>query len=110
MSTLTVKSAIENHAKGNITLIDVRDMAEVKASGLAAGALHIPMAILAIKTDPKSPDFDARIAADRPVAIYCAAGGRAGMAAATLKRFGFDAHNIGGFGDWASAGGPVSRG
>jgi rhodanese-related sulfurtransferase len=109
MTLITVQNAVALASTGAITLLDVRDLAEVRASGQALGALHIPMAVLAIKVDPKSPDFDARITAGKPVAIYCAAGGRAGMAAATLKRFGFDAHNIGGFGDWVSAGGPVSR-
>ena len=47
--------------------------------------------------------------AGKPIAVYCAVGGRAGMAAQALAGMGFEVHNIGGFGDWANAGGPVSR-
>lgn len=106
---MTLKSTISAAANGDVTIIDVREHAEVQSSGQAKGALHIPLALLAMKADPKSPDYDARIAAGKPVAVYCAMGGRAGMAAQTLARLGYDAQNIGGFSDWVAAGGPVQR-
>lgn len=105
----TMQDIITAAASGAVTVIDVREAAEISASGHAKGALHIPLGLLALKADPKSPDFDPRLAQDKPVAIYCAAGGRAGMAAQTLGNFGYEAMNIGGFADWAAAGGPVSR-
>jgi rhodanese-related sulfurtransferase len=106
---MTLKDTISAASKGDITIIDVREMAEVQSSGQAAGALHIPLALLALKADPKSPDYDARIAAGKPVAVYCAMGGRAGMAAQTLGKLGYNATNIGGFSDWVAAGGAVQR-
>jgi rhodanese-related sulfurtransferase len=109
MSYTSIQDVIKAAASGSVTVIDVREASEVQASGQAKGALHIPMATLAMKADPKSPDYDVRIAQGKPIAIYCAAGGRAGMAATTLGRMGYEAMNIGGFGDWAAAGGPVSR-
>lgn len=108
MSSLTVAQAITQSSNGSLTVIDVRETAEVQASGLAAGALHIPLALLPLRADPKAPGFDARLAKGKRVAIYCAKGGRAGMAAQTLARMGYEAHNIGGFGDWVGAGGPVA--
>jgi rhodanese-related sulfurtransferase len=109
MAYNSIQDVIQAAASGAITVIDVRETSEVQASGLAKGALHIPLATLAMKADPKSPDHDARIAQGKPIAVYCAVGGRAGMAATTLGRMGYDTMNIGGFGDWAAAGGPVSR-
>ena len=108
MAYNSIQDVIKAAASGAITVIDVREASEVQASGQAKGALHIPLATLALKADPKSPDYDARIAQGKPIAVYCAAGGRAGMAATTLGRMGYEAVNIGGFGDWAAAGGPVS--
>ncbi len=102
MSKLTAKDAIAKAASGAITVLDVREASEIAASGMAAGALHIPLSMVPLQAGSK-------IAADRPVAVYCAVGGRAGMAAQALAKLGYDAHNIGGFGDWAAAGGPVSR-
>lgn len=109
MGLHSLKDVITAAAKGDVTVIDVREAAEVAASGQAKGALHIPMAMLAMRADAKGPSYDNRIDPKKPVAIYCAAGGRAGMAAMTMKQLGYDAMNIGGFGDWAAAGGPVAR-
>lgn len=94
---------------GDVTVIDVREAAEVAASGQATGALHIPLALLALKADPNGGSYDVRIDPAKPVAVYCAAGGRAGVAVATLASLGYEAINIGGFGEWVNAGGPVTR-
>lgn len=109
MANISLKDVIHNAAKGAVTIIDVREASELRASGQAKDALHIPLALLAMKANPKSPDFDKRLNLGKPVAVYCAMGGRAGLAAQTLQNLGYDAMNIGGFGDWAAAGGPVSR-
>ncbi len=102
MSQITAKDAIAKAAKGEITVLDVREANELAASGKAAGAVHIPLALVALQAAEKLP-------AGKPIAVYCAVGGRAGMAAQALAGMGFEVHNIGGFGDWANAGGPVSR-
>jgi rhodanese-related sulfurtransferase len=109
MSKLSPKDAIIKAAKGEITVIDVREAAEIAATGKAAGALHIPLALLGMRADPKGGSYEPAIKQGKPVAVYCAAGARAGRAAQTLTALGYDAHNIGGFGDWAAAGGPVTR-
>ncbi len=109
MAYNSMQDIINAAASGAVTVIDVRESGEVSASGQAKGALHIPLALLAMKADPNSPDCDPRIVKGKPVAIYCAAGGRAGVAAQTLQRFGYESMNIGGFGDWVGAGGPISR-
>jgi rhodanese-related sulfurtransferase len=105
---LSLTDCITKAATGEITLLDVREVGEVQASGQAQGAIHIPLGLLPLKGDPKAPDFDARLNG-KPVAVYCAAGARAGRAVQFLQAQGIDAHNIGGFGDWVAAGGPVQR-
>lgn len=102
MSQINTNEAVAKLAAGEITVIDCREAAEVQATGKAEGAIHIPLSLLALQAKEKIP-------ADKPVAIYCAAGGRAGMATQTLRSMGYEAHNIGGFADWAASGGPVSR-
>jgi len=95
-------------ARGEVILVDVRDAGEIRASGKAKGALAIPLAALALKADPAAPD--ALLAPGRPVAVYCASGGRSGMAAKLLRRLGYDpVWNIGGLSDWIAAGGQVER-
>lgn len=104
----TPASCIPMAARGEVTLLDVREVGEVQASGLAAGAVHIPLGLLPLKADPKAPDFDARLQG-KPIAVYCAAGARAGRAVQYLQSVGLEAQNIGGLGDWVAAGGPVTR-
>ncbi len=107
---LSIQDAIQKVAGKEITLIDVREHGECAASGIAQGALHIPLATLRMKADPRSPECHPELKSGKPIAIYCAAGGRAGMAAQTLEQMGHaEVHNIGGFGHWAAAGGPVQR-
>jgi rhodanese-related sulfurtransferase len=102
MAQITAKNAVAKAAKGEITLVDVREANELQASGKAKDALHIPLAMITLQAADK-------ISKSIPVAIYCAAGGRAGMAVQVLQNLGYDAHNIGGLGDWTSAGGAISR-
>ncbi len=107
---LGVADAIARADAGELVLIDVREPGEIRASGKAAGALTIPMATLAMKADPRSPECVAELKSGKPIAIYCASGGRSGMATQALQKMGHaEVHNIGGFGDWVAAGGPVER-
>ena len=95
-------------ANGEMILIDVREQAEVRASGLAAGAMHIPMAILHLRADPQAPDASLR--PGKPVVLYCASGARSGMAARMLRQMGYDpVWNLGGLHDWIAGGGTVKR-
>ncbi|MFZ1470854.1 MAG: rhodanese-like domain-containing protein [Paracoccaceae bacterium] len=104
----SVADIVKGVADGSIALIDIRELAEVRASGIAKGALHIPMGLLPLKADPKAPD--ALITPAKPVAVYCASGGRCGMAAQTLKRMGYETvWNIGGLRDWQAAGGQIVK-
>ena len=107
---ISAADAIQKAAAGEITLIDVRDAGEIRASGKAKGALHIPMSRLAMVTDPKSPDFDKRLKTDKPVVLYCASGARSQMRGQRMAGLGYArVFNLGGFRDWASAGGPGAR-
>ena len=106
---LTATDAVAFAAKGEITVLDVREAGEISASGTAKGGVHIPLSLVPMKADPRGPSHDKRLDPSKPVAVFCAVGGRAGMAAQALQKLGYDAHNIGGFGDWVSAGGAVQR-
>ncbi len=59
------------------TLVDVRETGEFR-SGTIKGAIHVPLSAF----DPS------RIPAGKPVVVFCATGGRSGMAAQMLKKAG----------------------
>lgn len=107
---LTAAEAVSRVRAGNLTLIDVRDPGELAATGRAEGALHVPLAVLRMKCDPASPECLPELSTGKPIAVYCASGGRSQMAAQVLTSLGYrEVHNIGGLFDWQSAGGAVSR-
>jgi rhodanese-related sulfurtransferase len=103
---LSVADVAAEVAQGKMLLIDVREVAEAKASGVAQGAKLIPLSLLPLKCDPRQPGCE--LPQGLPVAVYCASGGRSGMAADTLTRMGYGpVVNLGGLRDWAAGGGTV---
>ena len=103
------KDAQEAVAKGAL-LVDLRDSAELTATGKAAGSVHIPRGSLEFKADPDSPGFDKNFAKDKTIILHCASGGRAALAGKLLKDYGYDkVYNLGGFKDWVESGGKVEK-
>ena len=91
---ISVEDAKALHGTDGVVFLDVREPAEV------AGAVAIPRGTLESQTEA--------LAGAETVVVYCAAGGRAALAGATLKALGFDdVRNAGGFKDWVEAGGAV---
>ncbi len=91
-------------------VVDIRDSAEIAASGKVPGAIAVGRGLLEFKADPTAPSHDPQFRPDRPVILYCASGGRAALAGKLLKDFGYDkVYNLGGLKDWAEAGGKVDK-
>jgi rhodanese-related sulfurtransferase len=91
-------------------VVDVRDAVEVEQSGKVAGAVHIPRGMVEFRADPDSPYYEKSFAKDKPVILYCAAGGRAALSGQALKDMGYDeVYNMGGFADWAKSGGAIDK-
>jgi rhodanese-related sulfurtransferase len=102
--------AIAMVAKGDAVLVDIRDSAELAASGKAEGAVHLPRGSLEFKADLTAPSADKSLSLDKPVILYCASGGRAALAGKLLKEMGYQTvYNLGGFKDWVEAGGKVEK-
>jgi rhodanese-related sulfurtransferase len=91
---------------GEALLIDVREPGEW-AGGVADRALLLPLSDLTGSRVQWQP-FLAK-AGDRDVFLYCASGGRSGMAARILNAEGVRAANTGGLAEWLDAGWPVAK-
>ena len=103
------KEAQEMVANGAL-LVDVRDSAELTASGKAAGSVHIPRGSLEMKADLSAASADKNFALDRAVIVHCGGGGRAALAGKLLKDMGYEkVYNLGGLKDWAESGGKVEK-
>ncbi len=93
-------------------LVDVRDFANRRASGMAAGAIPISSGALPIAADTEVPEDwrDARLQdRSRPVITVCDLGPMSAVAAKTLKDMGFAnvAYLEGGTQAWKDAGLPT---
>lgn len=72
----TAADAVALAAKGEITLLDVREAGEIAASGTAKDVVHIPLSLVPLKANAQGPDHDKRLDPAKPVAVFCAVGGR----------------------------------
>jgi rhodanese-related sulfurtransferase len=107
---MVARDAVAKVAAGEMVLLDVREGMELRASGRAQGALHVPLAALRMKCDPSSPECLKELKAGKPVGIYCASGARSAGAGQMLLQLGHNqVYNLGGFYEWQAAGGKVVR-
>jgi rhodanese-related sulfurtransferase len=94
----------------DVVFLDVREPAEVAASGKVPGALAIPRGLVEFRADPASALHDAAFDRAKTVITYCASGGRAALVGRTLKEMGYaNVRNLGSFKGWVDAGGEVEK-
>jgi len=95
-----------------LLVLDVRESSEHE-QGHIADALLVPRGILEAAADPAYPKHVDALseARERPVALYCATGGRSAMAALTLQLMGFkEVYSLaGGIAQWEQDGCPLVR-
>jgi rhodanese-related sulfurtransferase len=97
--------------RSDVLFLDVREPAEVAASGKVPGALAIPRGLVEFRADPASALHDKAFDPSKTVVAYCASGGRSALVGKTLKEMGYgNVRNLGGFKGWLDAGGEVERG
>ena len=104
MKAEEIKSAVE---KGEITLIDIRDIRELWNEGTIKDSIHIPRGMLEFWLDPKSSYYqEKKIGEIKNIVLFCALGFRSALATKALKEMGFKnvANAEGGFDALKSAG------
>ena len=107
---ITPAQARDMIAQGNTLVVDVREAPEVEKTGKVAGAVNVSRSFLEFRADPDSPSHDKNFGKDKNVIVYCGSGGRAALSGNLLKDMGYErVYNLGGFKDWADAGGEVEK-
>ena len=111
ITSLSVEEARAKHDSGDILLVDIRDVRELKREGKVPGAMHAPRGMLEFWVDPASPYHNEKFATDKQVVLFCASAWRSALAAKTLKDMGMVniAEMEGGFGAWREAGAPIDK-
>ena len=93
-------------------LIDVRSELQRERDGVVPGSVFFPRNVLEWRCDPESPARDERVCdRGRRLIVMCDEGYQSSLAAANLRRLGFERATdlAGGFRAWRAAGLPVSR-
>jgi rhodanese-related sulfurtransferase len=100
---ISAKEALELHAQGRATFVDVRDLNEVNL-GMIPGAIHLDRGRLESKVEAAVPR-------EASVVLYCAAGNRSALAAETMEEMGYtDVCSLdSGFRGWVEAGGEIQE-
>jgi rhodanese-related sulfurtransferase len=91
-------------------LIDVRSELQRKRDGIVPGSVFFPRNVLEWRCDPESPHRDERVGdRGRLLIVMCDEGYQSSLAAANLRRLGFERATdlAGGFQAWRAAGLPV---
>ena len=104
MSAEEVKQALQ---KGNITLIDIRDIRELWNEGTIKNSIHIPRGMLEFWLDPNSSYYnEKKLGEVKDIVLFCALGFRSALATKTLQSMGFTniSHIDGGFGSMQNSG------
>ena len=105
---ITSEEGIARHAAGSAVFVDVRDSADIAASGTIAGAERIQRGMIEFRADESHPLHNAAMKKDAEIVLICGAGGQAALAGKTLVDMGYtNVSNVGGFNAWREAGGPI---
>ena len=105
VENLTPAELASEIERGDVLLVDLREPDET-TDGVIPGAVMSPRGMLEFHADPATPYHLDGFEHDRRVILYCAAGSRSALAAATLQQLGYRdvAHLDGGFTAWRQAG------
>lgn len=105
---MSAEDAIAKYNAGGGVFVDVRDSGAIAKTGTIAGAHRIARGMMEFVADPETQFHNDALKKGADLYLICGAGGQAALAGKTLKDMGFaNVTNIGGFGGWKEAGGPV---
>lgn len=110
VQNLSVDEVAAELGRGNVTLIDLREPAELE-SGRIPGSVNAPRGMLEFYADPTTPYYRPEFDRNQRIILHCASGGRSALAADTLRQMGYTdvGHMDGGFRAWEAAGKPVEK-
>jgi rhodanese-related sulfurtransferase len=109
IQNLTPQQVHEELQSGEVTLIDIREPAELEQNGKIAGSTNAPRGMLEFYADETLPYHKPEFDRSKRIILHCASGGRSALATQTLMQMGYSniAHLDGGINAWKEAGLPV---
>lgn len=94
----------------DLLVVDVRDHPEISDTGMVKGAVHVTRGMLEFRADAATPYHNKLFSKDKTIVLYCASGGRSALGGKALLDLGYaKVRNLGAFGEWVNAGGPLVK-
>ena len=111
IENLTIEQLEAEVSRGDVQVLDIRDVRERRKLGFIPGSQHVPRGMLEFWLDPTSHYYSGKVDPTKRIVVYCAGGQRSALAADVLREMGFPsvAHLEPGFTGWAAAGRPVEK-
>lgn len=111
IENLSIEQLEAEVTRGEVQVLDIRDVRERKKLGFIPGSLHVPRGMLEFWLDPTSHYYSGKVDPTKRIIVYCAGGQRSALAADVLKSMGFPsvAHLEVGFNGWVEAGRRVDK-
>jgi rhodanese-related sulfurtransferase len=111
IENLSVDQLEAEIARGDVQVLDIRDVRERRKLGYLPGSMHVPRGMLEFWLDPTSHYYSGKVDPTKRIVLYCAGGQRSALSADVLRQMGFPdvAHLEVGFNGWAAAGRRVDR-
>jgi len=110
IENLSVEQVEAEMARGDVQVVDIRDVRERRKLGFIPGSTHVPRGMLEFWLDPTSHHYSGKIDPTKRIIVYCAGGQRSALAADVAKQMGLEpvVEMDGGFTAWKNAGYPVA--
>tara|TARA_B100001250_G_scaffold262416_1_gene226078 strand:- start:1 stop:405 length:405 start_codon:yes stop_codon:yes gene_type:complete len=85
-----------------VTLVDLRDIRELKREGTIPGSIHIPRGMLEFWIDAESPYYKSELDDAEELILFCNKGWRSALATFSLQSMGIQnvSHMTGGLEQW----------
>jgi len=85
IENLSVEQVEAEMARGDVQVVDIRDVRERRKLGFIPGSTHVPRGMLEFWLDPTSHYYTGKIDPTRRIIVYCAGGQRSALAADVLR-------------------------
>lgn len=109
IETLSVSNVQSALGRGEILLVDIRDIRELDRDGRIPSAFHAPRGMLEFWIDAESPYHKPELATDKKLVLFCASAWRSALSVKALQDMGLEniAELEGGFSNWQGSDGAV---
>ena len=111
IENLSIEQVGAEMARGDVQVVDIRDVRERRKLGFIPGSTHVPRGMLEFWLDPTSHYYTGKIDPTKRIIVYCAGGQRSALAADSLQKMGYtNAFSlVGGLGAYTKAGLPTEK-